>query len=439
MRNWKGGFGLLAAVVLLPVLFAGAKWLASFDPFARFSGDYANPFGRNIGSYMENVSVSVLSGKGKVASFDAKRLLIRRDKQFMQLELISNGAIYDKGKKAADFKAALASYDARQELIQIAGGADVSSKEFTFTTPALAINKKRSTLFADSGITGKYRSGDIQAKTLLMDFDGGRTVATEVSWKGPVEVQQKNTRNVQFRARKFEQFTNPDRTVYTDAEATDQDAMMRAKTITYDHENEVITMEGDCEYFGPDAIISAPKVVVYRSQKKVLASGAVRMFVKPEKQKGVLSAEPLPPAEPVLPPGLKQPPAAASQQQEDIERELRSGKNARKYPVVVTCTKLEYTYAKGNKKAVLTGSPKARQEMRAGSWREIAAPTVIYEEEKELLTLLSGAGGRDVKMTNSAGDHYTAEQIVISTTEGNERLSGTRIEGVMKVRDEGGG
>src|SRR6185436_7978450 len=106
-----------------------------------------------------------------------------------------------------------------------------------------------------------------------------------------------------------------------------------------------------------------------------------------------------------------------------------SGKTLRKYPVVITCTKVEYFYAKGKKRAIMTGSPKARQELRAGSWREITAPTAIYEEEKELLTLKSGEGGRDVRLKNSAGDDLVAESLAISTVEGKERMTGVKVEG----------
>jgi hypothetical protein len=85
------------------------------------------------------------------------------------------------------------------------------------------------------------------------------------------------------------------------------------------------------------------------------------------------------------------------------------------------------------KKAVMTGSPKARQELPEKAWREITAPMVIYEEDKELMTMLSGEGTKDVRMKNSLGDDLLAETIVISTKEGDERITGTRIEGVMKI------
>lgn len=435
--------GLLLGVIAVPLLYAGVKKLASFDPFSKFTGKWSDPFGNNIGSVMDNVDIGVYEKGLPVVTFRTNRLTIRRDKQFLQLQSVSNGKIYEKGKPTANFYAGLASYDRAKEQVNVSRGATLAAADYTLQTAALVLDRGTKTIKAESGVSGTYKNGTLSAATFRLDFGGRKASATNIVWKGKVRFQNKtqDTRDVQIRSPRFEQ-TSESVYVYYDAEASDRDSIMRAKKITWDQKDDVITLEGSCEYYGPDAIISAPKVVVYHKEKRAVATGEVRMFVKPQKQKGVLAAEPIPPAQPVLPPGMKQPLGAEDtlkKQQQEIDDELRSGKSFRKYPVIVTCNKIEYTYSKGNKKAIISGSPRARQQLRAGSWRELTAPKAIYEEEKELLTLLSEVGGRDVKMTNSAGDSFTAEKLEISTVEGQERLSGTRLEGVIKVKEESSG
>ncbi|MEO7454465.1 MAG: hypothetical protein ABIV13_06855 [Fimbriimonadales bacterium] len=213
------------------------------------------------------------------------------------------------------------------------------------------------------------------------------------------------------------------------SDTIDEDALMRAKKITYDGAKDTVTLEGGAEYYGAEVIVSAPKVVVHRKQKKAVASGppnSVYFLVKPEGQKGIPVVQKSP-AQPELPPGLSQP--------DDID-ELRSAENLRKYPVVVTAAKLDYSYQKGAKKAVMTGEPKAIQQLRAGTWREVTAPRAEFEEEKETLNLFSSGEGKEVRMRNSAGDDFIALSVRMGTASGKETLSGKGVEGVAKVRDD---
>jgi lipopolysaccharide export system protein LptA len=417
----------LLAGVGIPLAFEGIRAVVAFDPFASYFGNWASPFGRNIGSVMEGVDVAVYDGSRRVVSFRAARLEVRRDKQHMQLENLTDGTVYRGGKPAARFDAGLASYDAYSETVEILGGARIRSAEYDLRAEALTIDKARSVISVPKGLAGSFREGALSADSLRLDYSGGRSVATHVSWKGLVSVQGEGAkrRTIQIRSEKMEFTSKPDMEVHTNAEVSDGDAIMRSRKVTWDKEKDIVTLEGECEYYGPEAVMSAPRVVVYRKEKRVVSSGGVRFLVKPEREKGITSS--LPPAQPVLPPGLSQP---------KPDDEVRGGKNARKYPVEVTCAHVEYFYAKDARRAVLSGAPKARQQMSAGAWRELNAPIAVYDEENDTLTLRGEPGTRDVKMTNSLGDKLSAETLVISTKEGNEKMTGTHIEGIMKVREE---
>ncbi|MER3466044.1 MAG: hypothetical protein C4340_02365, partial [Armatimonadota bacterium] len=90
--------------------------------------------------------------------------------------------------------------------------------------------------------------------------------------------------------------------------------------------------------------------------------------MKPEREKGRVGPPPggLPPAQPVLPPGVQQPPASQEQGQEE---RVRRSDNLRDYPILVTAERIEYWYTEGSRRAQVSGSLKARQELAGGGWR----------------------------------------------------------------------
>jgi hypothetical protein len=424
--------GLLAALIVCgPLLYSGARRFAALDPFGDRGAKWANPFGGDIGSIMQDVKVRVFTGPTETAAFHAGRIEIRRDKAFMTIDDVDQGTVFEGGKPAATFTAKTAGYDVSKDRLLVQDGARLKSKGYDLQAAAFRVNLSSKTLFSEGGIRGTYSKGRLKAGALKLNFGGGRSVAENIEWAGQANVQGQ-TRDLQIRSRRVEYTADPDIQIYYDAEASDKDSLMRAKKLTWDRDADTVTMEGSCEYYGPESILSAPKVVVYRKEQRAVATGAVRLFVKPEREKGVVTVGAVPPAQPELPEGLKQP----DQGSPEFDDELRSGKTARKYPVIVTCQRVDYVYAKGRKQAVITGSPKARQVLRGGAWREIIGTKAIYQEEQELLTILSKEGGRDVRMTNSAGDDLTAETLVISTTAGKEKMTGSMIEGVMKVKEE---
>ena len=281
-----------------------------------------------------------------------------------------------------------------------------------------------------NGIEGTAFKGAVKAGKLELGLGTGKHRASAVEWRGSPNIEGvPQGREVQFRAEDVEYTADPNVVVYLQAEAVDEDALMRAKKITYDGAKDVITLEGGAEYYGAEVIVSAPKVVVQRKTKKATASGpagSVYFLVKPEGEKGIPVVEKAP-AQPILPPGMQQP--------DDLEQ-LRSSENLRKFPIVVTAANVDYFYSKGSKRAVMTGQPNALQQLRAGTWREVTAPRAEFEEEKEILNLFSNGDSKDVRMRNSAGDDFIALSVRMGTTSGKETLSGKGIEGVMKVRDE---
>ena len=423
--------GLWAAVVVsLPLAVGGLRSFLSRDPFGYFTDKWADPFGGDIGSVMKDVNAVVYEKGVKKASFVADQVDIRRDKQFMDLFGLQDGKVFENNQEQASFSAGRATFNAAEELMMIFGGAQVTSKDFDLKTPDAKLDIKNQRAVMSNGIEGTAFKGSVRAGKLELGLGTGKHRASAVEWRGTPNVEGvPQGREVQFRAEDVEYTSDPNVVVYKNAEAIDEDALMRAKQITYDGAKDIVTLEGGAEYYGAEVIVSAPKVVVHRKQKKATASGpagSVYFLVKPEGEKGIPVVQKSP-AQPDLPAGLAQP--------EDVD-ELRSSKNLRKYPIVVTASQVDYFYADGSKKAVMTGEPKALQQLRAGAWREVTAPRAEFEEEKDILNLFSAGDGKDVRMRNSAGDDFIALSVRIGTVSGKETLSGKLIEGVMKVRDD---
>jgi lipopolysaccharide export system protein LptA len=427
MPRWVNNAIGAAAIVAVPLAVGGLRGFLSQDPFGYFDDRWAEPFGGKVGSVMRDVRAEVFEKGERKASFVAGQVDIRRDKQFLDLFGLRDGKVYENDVARASFSAERATFNAAEEMMMIFGGANVKSKEFDLSTPEAKLDIRNKRAVMSKGIEGTAFKGSVKAGKLELGFRTGTHRAENVEWRGKPPVQGiSQSREVQFRADEVEFTSDPDVVVYRDAEAIDENALMRAKKVTYDSKADVVTLEGDAEYYGAEVIVSAPKVVVYRKQERALANGGVYFLVKPEGEKGI-PIEQKQPAQPVLPPGLEQP--------ENVD-ELRSSKNLRRFPVVVTANAVEYFYKKGGRKAIMTGEPKALQQLRAGSWREVTAPRAEYEEEQEILNLFSSGEGKDVRMKNSAGDDFVAFSVRIGTTSGKETMFGKGIEGVMKVRDD---
>ncbi len=421
------------------VLLLGGRQLAELDPFSKFTRDYVNPLGEGIGSVMNDVRVEVFEKGEPVLSFATNRVEVRRDQQMFRMFEIHDGKIIEEGVDVAQFGAGFAVYEAQPGLVRASGNPWISSKDGKLSSPAVLIDNTEKTVTVKQGVSGDYQEGKLNASSFIWNYGEKTAVVEQFLWSGPIEYQdagQTRRRLVQIRGDRFETLTNPDRVIYYNAEAVDDDALIRARKITHERENDIIIAEGECEYHGPDAIIYAPSVTVYNKEKRAIATGKVQIVIKPEKEKGKVPQE-IKPADPQLPTGLQRNQEKLTREQEKaIEEEVRGGKSLRKYPIVVRAEKVEYFYRKGNKRAVMTGNPVARQELSLGAWREMSGPIAIYEEEKELLTIQGTKGKLEVNMTNSLGDAFKAEMLIISTVEGDEKITGIAIEGSLRIRED---
>lgn len=429
-------WAVLVALVPTALWLTGAlQRFARYDPFAQYrTAEYLNALGPDVGSRLGETLVRVYEGVDLGVQFSARRIDVRRDRALFTLFDIHNGRLYTGGEQRLWFSAGGGVYDTVQNRGEVFGGLTLWNRELVFRTERGVVDTGRRVVRSSGPVTGQFREGEVSAHSITWNYAAREGRAERVSWRGPFE-QQGKTRRVQLRGQTWEILSNPRRQIFHKAEAVDEDQFIRAEKITWLEEEDVITAEGAVEYVGPDAIIRAPKVVVYRKEERAVASGNVQLLVKPERDKGRVGPPPagLPPAQPVLPPGLKQPQPAQQEAQED---RVRRSDNLRDYPILITAERIEYWYSDGSRRAEVTGNPKARQELPDGEWREITAPRALYDQEREMLTLVSRTpGAQEVRLRNSRGDDFVAEEVEISTVEGNETVRGKNVSGVMPVKE----
>ncbi|HZH99426.1 MAG TPA: hypothetical protein VEX38_10685, partial [Fimbriimonadaceae bacterium] len=241
----------------------------------------------------------------------------------------------------------------------------------------------------------------------------------------------------------------PTSEIYTNGSASDGEIMVKAPRIEREKKTDVITATGKVYYFSEKANIVCDKAVIYQKEKRAVLTGNVRMLVKPKDQEKLDFTE-VAPFEPLVPNKVLNdrpapPPSAQAQQEKDLDDELRSSKTVRKYPVKVQAARVEYWYAKGQRKATITGNPQARQELAGGRWRHIWTHQAFYDGEKETLRLVSDKDKRDTRMKNSIEDDLVAQAVTISTREEDEDYEVEKPKGFVHTdpqddpRDKKGG
>jgi hypothetical protein len=221
--------------------------------------------------------------------------------------------------------------------------------------------------------------------------------------------------------------------VFPEGEATDGEIIVKAQLLERNIKTDVVTATGRVFYFSEKANLVCDKAVIYRKEKRAVLTGNVDMLVKPEDARK-LAVEEIPPFRPMVPDevakGRPSPPSVQkSEAQKALDDEVRSSGTGRKYPVSVTAGKIEYWYAEGQRRAVITGAPQAMQQLAGERWRYVWAVRAEYDGEKERLKMLASDGKDDLRMKTSLGDDVTARWIDLSTKEDEDDWSALGLKG----------
>ncbi len=411
-----GTWQLIQAVVLTDAL---APYRAQNTPFKQGEGIVISNFG--IRSY---------NGRDLVVDARVERAVVRADRSAIELAGIHNGKFFDDGGRVYNFEAAEAMYGTATRSIvankgvRVHGGTvDLKAPGFNYEHPL-----RRITMLGD--VTGQLEGGDLQAKSVVIDLMNEELQTGAVTWIGPISLtaQQKTPWKIEAERTRIRN----DITTYYKARGEDKDTIIKADEMVYDRKADVVTATGNIEYYGVDANLTCNKVVIDRKSGKATLTGNVSMLVKAKDSAPKEVA--IPPVVPMVPDSIASGRPTSPPAQNNEQDPVRSGDNIRDYPIAMTAEKIEYWYRQGQRRAVVTGNPFARQELAAGRWRELRADRADYDGEKELLTLTS-AGKQRVRMTNSLGDDLFAARLVVSTKEGDDSMDAEGVSGTIMIDD----
>ncbi len=348
------------------------------------------------------------------------------DRSTIELKKISGGKFYDRENGEYQFEAGEAEYGTYSKSLLAKSGVRIKNKRIDLKSAGFLYDHAGQIVAVNGAVTGKLEGGDLTSQDVTILLKTNEIQTGLITWVGPVAVQGQARTPWKVEAKRSS--IKSDIMTYTDARGEDKDTIVTADKMVYDRKNDIVTAEGNVTYFGIDANIKCDKAVIERKIGKATLTGRiVDMLIKPEdsapKETGI------PPIVPLVPESIAQTRPRPGGSNDNPER---SSENLRQYPIVMTAGQVEYWYRKGERKAILTLQPFARQELGGMRWREVTAHRAEYDGEKDVLVLRS-ATGQLVRLRNSIGDDMTATFLQVSTKKGEDDMEAENLKGTVMI------
>lgn len=426
----------LAAVVAGSVY---VQWLLSLDPFARFRSGNVEDIGPDVGIRLEDVQVRTYSGPKLVAAFQVDRVDIRKDRSRFSLFGVKDGAYYG-ADDPLRFQCLSGSYDSGMRRFEGSDGARVWNADFDLEIDAFSITQASKKLFVPGHVKGRFYDGTIALSRLDYFPETGFFEAGPGTWKGEVELPAQG-KKTEWTIRQAKSGKRKDDEIrYVEVDATDGEVVIKAPEAVLNTRTDVLVATGRVRYFGIDANVICDKVTVFRKEKRTVLEGNVTMLVKPEEGQKLEEIE-IPPYTPTVPDEIAKnrpkPTDTDAEKQKKIDDEIRSTKSMRQYPIVIHAGKIEYWYAKGTRRAEVTGSPEAYQAVGEIGWRRVWGPKAFYNAEDETLKMQSTEGKKDTRFQTSVGDDMVCDWFLVSTKKGDEdNWEGSGLQGKVVVHED---
>ena len=416
-----------ALLVLGGAGVVGMAWVSlaqilKVDAFAKF-GPTGVPVGAEAGVTLTNFRMKAYEGGRLAAEAVMDGVEVRRDRSQMAMTGVRDGKFYESGGETYSFDMPSATFHYFQDRLSAEKGAHVVGKDIDLTSDKFNYDKTSKTLLVRGTVQGELHGGAVKADDLTIVSSSKSLSANNIRWIGEVELEQDGQRRQwDIDGKHMSRSADGKTDIYTKVRATDGEIIVIADKGEYTRETDVLVATGNVRYWGVDANMTCDTATVYRKERRAVMTGVVRMMIKSEDDEKVVESE-IPAIERVTKESLKTNPQGATEEQIKV---LRDSDNIRKFPIKVVSDKIEYWYKKGERRAVITGSPFARQDFTDG-WRIGWAVEAFYDGETEKLTLKSKAVERDVIVMNSIGDVFNAVDIVLSTKEGDHTFDGNNI------------
>jgi lipopolysaccharide export system protein LptA len=419
---------LLGACGVVAMGWIGLAQILRADAFAKFQ-DF-DPSGTEVGVTLTDVSFRAYE-KGRLAAVaQADQVEVRRDRSLFEMNNVRNGKFIEKEGDTLAFEMQNATFEYFRNRLTSQSGAHVRGEDFDLKSDEFTYEQAKKTLFVEGQVRGKLNGGDVKAKNLTLLTGTKEFSATDVMWVGELAIEQDGQRK-QWTITGNVKGSDGNKTTYSPGRATDGEVIVMADTVVYTKDTDTVHATGNVKYFGEDANMLCDDAMVFRKERRAVFTGVVRMVVKAEDDTKVAEGE-VPTVDRVTPASLKTNPQGATKEQFDV---LRDSENVRKFPIKVIADKVEYWYRKGERRAVITGNPFARQDLPEG-WRTAWAHEAFYDGEKETLTMKSRPSQKDARMVMSIGDDYVGTDFTFSTRENDKNWSGNDVTATVFVDDD---
>jgi len=437
-RGWGIWLGWACGLAVGIGCVLWANWLVRVNPFARLQEPVKDP---TLGLTLRDVDLAYykagrLETKAHVASMS-----IRRDQQALSMDGITSGRYFPKSGDAVRYSAGRAQWDSLTHGLRVSDGARAWSKDYDLHADEFVLDTQKSQVSVENAVWGELMQGHVRAQGMLIDLNTHDFETGPIDWFGKLKLPQPgqadSSQETAWHIKAKSHSTHGNIRTLMDVWMSDGDTIVIADKAVQNIDTDMVTAEGHVRYFSSDADVSCDKVVIDRKQKHATLTGHPTMLIKAEDDTEVKEEE-IPPFRPVVPEEIAKdrPPAPITEDGDDkkkLDDDLRSGKTIRKYPALVIADQIDYWYTKGDRHAVITGSPQARQSLPGGRWREIWAYSAFYDGEKDTLKLTSEAEKFEVRLKDSLGDDATGDWVQVSTKRDDDDASGGQIDGNFEV------
>ncbi len=421
--------------------FLEARKIVKSDPFADFRTS-ANQ--QNIDQPVVTLRDTKLRGYQDdklILTADADSIAISRDRNVYVARQLTKGEFKENEKTTWAFQADRGVWQDQVKSLALEGNIQAKTEDFDLKLQKLEYSNLTQDLVVPVPIKGKFFKGDVEAKNLKINLKTKKWEMNSILWTGALSAQIQDVplpKRERWVLTGKSGFGEKDRSTWLVATARSTDVEIRADKIEQftdaNTKKEVIIASGNVRYFSPEANLLCDRVTAFREERRAILEGRVTMLIKPESD-AVLKPEPLQPMRPVLPEEIGTRPGASGAPS-GTDSALRQSDNLRRYPVRVLAERIEYWYRPGERKALITGRPQARQELPDGEWRMVWAPRAEWNGETDRLNMIGTEKKQEVRMRASNGDAYRCDTFTMSTLKDVTSWSMSNGTGEMEIEED---
>lgn len=438
--------GIWPRRAVFALLAAAAAWAAAMAVGAFLRADFLASYRESrrtmdeqrVAVELGEVRLRMYRGGREVAQARVAHVDVMRNRQNLECRGVSDGLYRMADGGVMRFSAERGLWNANAGLFEGVARSRVWNASMDLATDRFVYDERLGELTVPGILRGRFHEGTLEAHSLTYLAKTGDYRFGPAKWTGAIDLQEQPASRTRWTLKTDGIVRRRgDVETWPKAEATDGEVIVRANQIERNVKTDVLVATGDVRYYGEKENLSCAKVTVFRKEKRAVLEGDVNLFIKAEGQQKLEAVE-LTPLRPIVPDEIakSRPPAPPNEEEKKLDDELRQGGNRRKYPTTILCKRIEYWYRKGERRAVLSGEPQARQDLPGGRWRAIWTHSATYDGEAERLKMASAEGKKDTRIKTSLGDDLVAKWIEVSTKEDDDEWSAEGLEGTVVADDE---